>query len=109
MAVATTDRCLRCATKLRAPRKVCPCCGWDPSAPPEEKSEAAGGDSGKPASHQPRRVTAKAGVKICPVCMNSVAEEQLVEQEGQRVCQSCADSLKSKAAKKAAGPPPDKK
>ena len=94
-------RCKRCATILRNNRTVCPCCGWDMNAPAEA---AAGGDA--PSEKGPRKVAAKAGVKMCPICMSSVPEEQLIELDGQKICPTCAENMKNKAAKKAAGPPP---
>ena len=91
MSTATIERCRRCATQLRNQRQVCPCCGWDLA-----EAEAS---EGKPSI---KKVAAKAGVKMCPVCMSSIPEEQLVEYQGQKLCSSCADGLKNKAAKKAA-------
>jgi RNA polymerase subunit RPABC4/transcription elongation factor Spt4 len=95
-------RCKRCSTILRNNRTVCPCCGWDLNAPVE--TAAAGGEA--PVERGPRKVVAKAGVRMCPICMSSVPEEQLVEVDSQKICPTCAENMKNKAAKKAAGPPP---
>ena len=106
MAVSASSRCKRCATVLRNTRTVCPCCGWDMNAPPGTQS----GES--PAVEKgPKKVTAKAGVRMCPICMSSVAEEQLVDLETQKVCPTCAENMKNKAAKKNAPPAqqPEKK
>jgi len=106
MAVATSERCRRCATKIRTPRKVCPCCGWDPHEKTSASPDAS--DVDKPSSHPIRKVAAKAGVKICPICLSSVPEEQLVDQDNQKLCSTCAESLRNKSARKGA-PPPEKK
>ena len=99
MSVATFERCRRCATKLRNNRKICPCCGFDPAHPD--------GDVDQPSSNQPRRVAAKAGVAICPVCMQTSPEEQMVEVDGgQKLCPACAEGMKNKAMKKQSGGPP---
>lgn len=104
MATAAETRCQRCGTKLRHNRVICPSCGLDLNTgaePPQAEAPA------EPApSAQRRKVAAKAGVKICPVCMSSVPEEQIVELDGQNICGTCAENIKAKAAKKAAAPPP---
>lgn len=96
----TTDRCRRCGTKLRN-RTRCPCCGLDLSAAeaPAEAEEVA-------PAHVIKKVAAKAGVKICAICMESVPEDQVVELEGQKLCPACADNMKQKAAKKPPVPAP---
>jgi len=81
---------------MRNGRSVCPCCGLDINGSTEM---AAAEDTG--GSHTIRKVSAKAGVKICPVCLESVPEEQLVELDGQKLCPTCADNMRAKAAKKA--------
>lgn len=106
MSATVADRCRRCGTKMRNSRKVCPCCGYDINEPEPEMLSEKPLDSDKPSAHQIRKVTAKAGVKMCAICMSSVPEEQLIDQDNQKICPTCADSLKSKAAKKAAGAPP---
>jgi hypothetical protein len=107
MATPTITRCKRCATILRKSRTVCPCCGLDINAA-EEPAAADPAAAGAPVEKGAKKVAAKAGVKMCQVCMASVPEEQLVEQNGQKVCPTCAEGMRTKAAKKAA-PPPEKK
>lgn len=102
-AVTVADRCKRCGTKMRNGRKVCPCCGYDPSDTSQGAEDEAA--SGGP---QIRKVSAKAGVKMCAICMSSVQEDQMIEQDGQKICPDCAENMKNKAMKKAAGPPPPK-
>jgi len=103
MAVKTLDRCLRCGTMMRNGRAFCPSCGWDPKAPPPEeiKTEA-------PQEKGPKKVVAKAGVKMCSICMASVPEEQMIEHEGQKICPSCGENMRNKQAKKGAAPGPEK-
>jgi hypothetical protein len=98
MAVAAVERCKRCGTKMRNNRKVCACCAYDPSEPVATAEEAQPGHI--------RKVAAKAGVKMCAICMSSVPVDQMVEQDGQKICPDCAENMKNKAMKKAAGPPP---
>jgi hypothetical protein len=38
--------------------------------------------------------------------MASTPEDQLVELDSQKICPTCAENMKNKAAKKAAGPQP---
>lgn len=105
-ATTVADRCHRCGTKMRNNRKVCPCCGWDTSEPEPEMLSEKPLDADRPSGHQIRKVAAKAGVKMCAICMASVPEEQLLEQDSQKICPTCSDNLKNKAARKAAGSPP---
>ena len=106
MSATVADRCRRCGTKMRNSRKVCPCCGYDITGPePEPEKES---DVERPSAHQIRKVTAKAGVKMCAICMSSVPEGELMEQEGQKICPTCAENLKNKAMRKAAGGGPPK-
>jgi hypothetical protein len=93
---------------MRNSRKICPCCGYDINEPEPEVLSETPLEAERSSDHKIRKVTAKAGVKMCAICMSSVAEEQLIEQDGQKICPTCADSLKSKAAKKAAGGGPPK-
>ena len=106
MSATVADRCRRCGTKMRNSRKVCPCCGYDISGPePEAEPET---DAERPSGHQIRKVTAKAGVKMCAICMSSVNEAELLDQDGQKICPTCAENLKNKAMRKAAGGGPPK-
>lgn len=112
MAVSTITRCKRCGTVLRNNRTVCPCCSLDVNAPPEDPSaqaaERPGSKSSTPTAEKgPKKVAAKAGVKMCQVCTSSTPEDQLVDEGGQKVCPTCAESMRTKAAKKSA--PPEKK
>ncbi|HEY3324840.1 MAG TPA: hypothetical protein VGP72_30585 [Planctomycetota bacterium] len=94
------NRCRRCGTLLRN-RKVCPCCGFDGA----EGAPVTLQVSADAEAHAPRirEVTAKAGVKMCGICMESTPEDQLVEQDGQKICPNCAENLRNKAARKLAG------
>ncbi|HYF51836.1 MAG TPA: hypothetical protein VEJ63_20635 [Planctomycetota bacterium] len=107
---ATIDRCQRCATKIRNRRTICPSCGHDLHAAPEPEpaAEAPPQQEPAPSAPAPRRAQAKAGVKMCGICMASVPEEQMVEDNGQKICPDCAENIKNKAMKKAAGGGPPK-
>jgi len=106
---AAIDRCQRCGTKIRNRRTVCPSCGHDLFAAPEpEAPSGAAQPEATPSAPAPRRAVAKVGVKMCGICMASVAEEQMVENNGQKICPDCADNIKNKAMKKAAGGGPPK-
>jgi hypothetical protein len=108
MATQTVTRCKRCGTILRNNRTVCPCCSLDIHAPEEtaDAGPASGEKSAVPAEKGPKKVTAKAGVKMCQICMAAVPEDQLAELNGQKICPTCAENMRNKAAKKAAAPPP---
>lgn len=108
MATQTVTRCKRCATILRNNRTVCPCCSLDIHAPyePAEVPSPGSDKAAGPADKGPKKVTAKAGVKMCQICMAAVPEEQLTEHDGQKICPTCAENMRNKAAKKAAAPPP---
>jgi hypothetical protein len=99
MATAAIERCQRCGTILRNTRKICPCCGPEPEPSAEETEHANPGR---------RVVAAKAGVRICPVCMTSVPEEQMIDQDNQKICPTCAENMKNKAIRKASGGPEKK-
>ncbi|HYG74874.1 MAG TPA: hypothetical protein VEK08_07720 [Planctomycetota bacterium] len=88
---AESVRCKRCATILRN-RKVCPCCSWDSTAPAEtpDVSVEKSGAAAKPE----RQRAPRPSMKLCPVCVSSIPEAELVEVEGQRVCAACAEHLK---------------
>jgi len=107
MEAAVADRCARCGTKLRNNRQVCPCCGYEIAHPGANSSEqsASGQEDGQP-THSIKKVAAKAGVKICPICMASVPETDLVDNEGQQVCPTCDENLRKKALRKAGMAPP---
>jgi formylmethanofuran dehydrogenase subunit E len=64
-------------------------------APPEVAEEA-------PAGPAIRKVAAKAGVKMCSICMASVPEAELLDIEGQKMCAACAEKMKGKALRKGA-------
>ena len=100
------DRCRRCGTKIRKDRKVCPSCGMDLAAPPPPEPAVAP-DDGTQGGHPIRKVAAKTGVKICAICMASVPDDQIVEQDGQLICPTCAENVRQKAARKGAPPPPE--
>jgi len=106
---AAVDRCQRCGTKIRNRRTICPSCGHDLYAAPEPEpgaETAAPVQEAAPSAPTPRRAVAKAGVKMCGICMASVAEDQMVDNNGQKICPDCAENIKNKAMKKAAGGPP---
>jgi rRNA maturation endonuclease Nob1 len=111
VAAAATERCQRCGTKIRNRRTLCPSCGHDLKAVVEPVAEAPTAETqATPSSGVPmiKKVAAKAGVKMCGICMASVPEAEMVEANGQKVCPSCAENMKNKAMKKAAsGPPTD--
>ena len=111
MAVKTVSRCKRCATVLRNNRTVCPCCALDVNAPPEDPTaERPSSNSSTPTVEKgPKKVAAKAGVKMCQVCTTSTPEDQLVDEGGQKVCPTCSENMRTKAAKKSAPPQPEKK
>lgn len=46
-------------------------------------------------------MAAKAGVRMCAICMTSVPEAELVDFEGQQICPQCAESVQKKAARRA--------
>jgi len=109
MDAAVAERCTRCGTMLRNKRLVCPCCGFEiarPDAPSSEPSPS--GEGASQSGHGIKKVTAKAGVKICPICMASVPEADFVDNNGQMVCPTCDENLRKKAMRKAglAPPPP---
>ena len=107
---AAAVRCKRCATMLRNGRTVCPCCALDINEPPEDPNARPASNSSTPTVEKgPKKVAAKAGVKMCQVCMISVPEEQLVDEGGQKVCPTCSENMRTKAAKKSAPPPPAEK
>lgn len=93
------DRCKRCGTKIRNQRTVCPSCGLDLAALAGAKVEVA---EEAPAAPAIRKVAAKAGVKMCGVCMASVPEAELLDIDGQKMCANCAEKMKSKALRKGA-------
>jgi len=100
MTTALADRCQRCGTKIRNKRTICPSCGMDLSA---AKDQGASEES--PATPAIKKVVAKAGVKMCAICMMSVPDDQLVEQDGQKICPTCAENMKNKALRKSSSPP----
>jgi hypothetical protein len=55
--------------------------------------------AGRPAA---RPVAAKSGVKMCPVCMATVAEIDMSDVKGQQICNPCAVAMLSKEKKKQA-------
>lgn len=99
-------RCARCATLIRNNRQRCPSCDLDFNAESRSSSKIAPAvskpqpESNGSSRQKPR--AAKANAKLCPVCMNSVAEAEMGEVNGQIVCAACATTLKAKAAKAAA-------
>jgi predicted amidophosphoribosyltransferase len=105
MTTATEERCNRCGTKLRNNRQVCPCCGYELARPGANSSEQSASGPDEPA-HLIKKVAAKAGVKICPICMASVNEADFVDHEGQQVCPTCDENLRKKAMRKAGMAPP---
>lgn len=104
MTISVSERCLRCGTKLRNKRTSCPSCGWDLVMPETENTGPVTAHESGPVI---KKVAAKANVKICPICLSTVPDDQIVEQDGQKICQTCSENLKQKAAKKAAAPPPE--
>ena len=110
MASTVTDRCRRCGTKMRNNRTLCPCCGFDATQSAlaaSDQTAAAQQQADVPAAPAIRKVVARAGVRMCAICMASVPEQNLVDHEGQMICQDCAEGIQKKAMKKAGmGPPP---
>ena len=114
MALGTVEsakgtRCLRCGTLIRANRPRCPSCDLDftmssSSPAPEPVARASSSSRSAPAESKAKPRKAKEGVKLCPMCMNSVTENEMGEANGQKVCAACANSVKQKAAK----PKPEK-
>ena len=102
MATLAIERCRRCGTKIRNQRQACPSCGWDLKEPDPNQ---AGDDLAEAHGHVIKKVSAKANVRICAICMATVPEEQVIEQDGQKICPTCAENIKNKAMKKTAGPP----
>lgn len=106
---ATGTRCARCATLIRNNRSRCPSCDLEFNAPEPRATSAsrvapavgAPGSKSSPDSSR-QKARAKPNAKLCPVCMNSVAESEMSEASGQMVCNPCAVVLKNKAAKVAA-------
>ncbi|MCW8132245.1 MAG: hypothetical protein KIS92_17995 [Planctomycetota bacterium] len=84
-------RCRRCATILRN-RNVCPSCGFDAGAAAASQIVAVEDEPQAQAAPAPRR-GGKAGMKMCPVCFSSVAEAEMVDHNGQRVCPECQRNL----------------
>lgn len=82
-------RCRRCATILRN-RTVCPSCGFEAGSAPENQIVAVEDEA--PAQAAPRR-GGKPGMKMCPVCFSSVAEAEMVEHNGQKICGECQRNL----------------
>ncbi len=106
MSIALVPQCCRCGTKLRN-RKVCPCCGYDAAAS-EVKMPVATPISmanEHTSGRMIRKVAAKAGVKMCAICMHSTPEEELADENGHLICPACVESLRTKAARKASHPP----
>jgi hypothetical protein len=108
-APAAVERCFRCATKIRGKRTVCPSCGLDLNAPIEQDAGGQAAAENAPSAQSIKKVAAKAGVKMCMICMQSVPEDQMIEQDGQKICPDCAESMKKKGARKPPAPPPEKK
>jgi predicted RNA-binding Zn-ribbon protein involved in translation (DUF1610 family) len=102
MADATTDRCQRCGTRIRNQRPVCPSCGLDIAGGAAAAAAGPTSEEVLPARGI-RQVAAKAGVRMCAICMTSVPETELVDFEGQQICPQCAESVQKKAARRAAG------
>jgi len=87
---------------------VCPCCGFDAtqSALPASDQAAAPQQDDVPAAPVIKKVAARAGVRMCAICMASVPEQDLVDHEGQMICQLCAENVRKKAMRKAGQPVP---
>jgi RNA polymerase subunit RPABC4/transcription elongation factor Spt4 len=92
MLVGAEERCARCGTLLRGGRQLCPSCGLDQQSP-----EATGPLAEVPVAVAPVETKTVAPRKsICPTCMSSVREDQLVDYEGQRLCGDCKERIKAK-------------
>jgi len=92
---AAAVRCRRCATILRN-RPICPSCGMESDAPGAaggNETAAAAVSGAATAVAAPKRAAGKPGMKMCPVCFSTVAEETLVEHAGQRICPDCQRNL----------------
>jgi hypothetical protein len=94
-APSVKTRCKRCATILRNSRKICPCCNLDVNAPEVDQAQAevAKTPAEEPGQKKPRAATAKTGVKICPICMATVPEAEMIDHQGKRVCPACAQRV----------------
>jgi RNA polymerase subunit RPABC4/transcription elongation factor Spt4 len=92
MLVGAEERCARCGTLLRGGRQICPSCGLDQKSP-----EASGPAAEALVEEAPVETKPAAPRKsICPTCMSSVLEDQLVDYEGQRICSDCKERIKAK-------------
>lgn len=92
---AAAVRCRRCATILRN-RPICPSCGMESDAPGAaggNETAAAAASGAATVVATPKRAAGKPGMKMCPVCFSTVAEETLVEHAGQRICPDCQRNL----------------
>ncbi|MGD0093576.1 MAG: hypothetical protein ABSE73_27010 [Planctomycetota bacterium] len=90
------DRCLRCGTKMRNNRLVCPCCGLEVA----QAGQPSAAEQDPRPSKTIKKVAAKAGVKICGMCLATVPEQEIVDHEGQKVCPACAENLRKKTFKR---------
>ena len=91
MLVGAEERCARCGTLLRSGRQLCPSCGLDQTA-----AEAAGVLDEAPAEAPVETKPAAPRKSICPTCMSTVSEDQLVDYDGQRICGDCKERIKAK-------------
>jgi len=102
---AVAERCRRCGTVLRNNRRLCPCCGLDTAAADASAADApAFPQEDAAGAHRVKQVAAKAGVKLCAICMASVPEQELVEHENQQICPTCAENVRMKQMRKAGQP-----
>lgn len=99
---SNNTRCLRCGTLLRNGRNACPSCGLGLGEDESNEAPKAAASSHQSARPAPRPVAAKSGVRMCPVCMATVAEIDLSDVKGQLICNPCAVALLSKEKKKQA-------
>jgi len=88
-------RCQRCATKLRNSRKRCPCCDLDLSAPLPVLVDS----DKEPAPGEKRIRPARPTNKLCPVCMSSFPEAEMLESGGKMVCKECSEVMSKSGAK----------
>lgn len=67
-------------------------------APAANKVEgSAPAEPAKAAPKAIRPVAAKAGMKLCPVCMKAIAEAEMLEHKGKKVCADCHAILLKKS------------
>ena len=83
------------APKIQLPKIPAP----SQAPPPPGTSSSANKVTPAASGGTPAKPTAKATVKICPVCLQTVSEKDMVEREGKKVCAECHQVMVRKASK----------